>query len=87
MPPWKSGSPKDAAVTGRDFRESSGDHNPAPGGTLGVFFGWLRLDDSQGIEPQQFEFSATPRARENFAPVHVELRDGDRVLAEGAGGH
>jgi len=54
--------------------------------TLRIFFG-RRRRESEGIKAEHLEFRAARRARENLPAIDVELRDRDRMLTGGAGGH
>ena len=52
--------------------------------TLAIIFTGRRARKTQRIEADYFELGPAGRAREDLAPIHVELRDRDRMAAQGA---
>lgn len=61
------------------------DHNPARGECSGILLGRRDSLEAQGVESQHLEIGSAARAGEDLAPVHVELRDLNRMPAEGTG--
>jgi hypothetical protein len=51
-----------------------------------VLFRGLGPGEAKRIESEQLQLRAAPRAREDLAAIHVEIRDHDRMLAGRAGG-
>lgn len=49
--------------------------------TLAIVFTGRRGRKTQGIEAQHLELGAAGRAGENLTPIHIEVRDPDRMLA------